>query len=39
MSPLVWALQDTGGGLTYRYGGRDLRLTDVYGNMVKDLIA
>ncbi len=25
--------------LTYRYGGRDFRLTDVYGNVVKDVIA
>jgi hypothetical protein len=25
--------------LTYRYNGRDFRLTDVYGNLVKDLIA
>jgi hypothetical protein len=25
--------------LTYRYSGRDYRLTDVYGNVVKDLIA
>ncbi len=25
--------------LTYRYAGRDFRLTDVYGNVVKDLFA
>ena len=25
--------------LTYRYNGRDFRLTDVYGTVVKDLIA
>ena len=25
--------------LTYRYAGRDFRLTDVYGNVVKELIA
>ncbi|HXG24004.1 MAG TPA: DUF1501 domain-containing protein, partial [Chthonomonadales bacterium] len=25
--------------LTYRYGGRDFRLTDVYGNVVKGIIA
>jgi len=25
--------------LTYRYAGRDFRLTDVYGSVVKDLIA
>ncbi|HSH93169.1 MAG TPA: DUF1501 domain-containing protein, partial [Roseimicrobium sp.] len=25
--------------LTYRYNGRDFRLTDVYGNVVKELIA
>ncbi len=25
--------------LTYRYSGRDMRLTDVYGNVVKDILA
>ena len=25
--------------LTYRYAGRDFRLTDVYGNVVRDLVA
>jgi len=25
--------------LTYRYGGRDFRLTDVHGNVVKDILA
>jgi hypothetical protein len=25
--------------LTYRYSGRDFRLTDVYGNVVNDIIA
>jgi hypothetical protein len=25
--------------LTYRYGGRDFRLTEVYGNVAKDIIA
>ena len=25
--------------LTYKYGGRDFRLTDVYGNVVKDIMA
>jgi hypothetical protein len=25
--------------LTYRYSGRDFRLTDVSGNVVKDLLA
>jgi hypothetical protein len=25
--------------LTYRFQGRDFRLTDVHGNVVKDLIA
>ena len=25
--------------LTYRYAGRDFRLTDVYGKVVKDLLA
>jgi hypothetical protein len=25
--------------LTYRYAGRDFRLTDVHGNVVKDILA
>jgi Protein of unknown function (DUF1501) len=25
--------------LTYRYQGRDFRLTDVHGNVVKELLA
>jgi hypothetical protein len=25
--------------LTYRYGGRDFRLTDVHGRVVRDLLA
>ena len=25
--------------LTYRYSGRDYRLTDVFGNVVKDILA
>jgi uncharacterized protein (DUF1501 family) len=25
--------------LTYRYAGRDFRLTDVYGNVVRDILA
>jgi len=25
--------------LTYRYGGRDYRLTDVYGEVHKDILA
>jgi hypothetical protein len=25
--------------LTYRYAGRDFRLTDVHGNVVKDIVA
>jgi hypothetical protein len=25
--------------LTYRYSGRDFRLTDVYGKVVRDLLA
>ena len=25
--------------LTYRYAGRDFRLTDVFGEVVKDIIA
>jgi hypothetical protein len=25
--------------LTYKYAGRDFRLTDVYGNVVRDILA
>jgi Protein of unknown function (DUF1501) len=25
--------------LTYRYAGRDFRLTDVYGNVVREILA
>ena len=25
--------------LTYRFGGRDMRLTDVHGNVIKEIIA
>ena len=25
--------------LTYRYAGRDFRLTDVYGNVVREVLA
>ena len=25
--------------LTFRYGGRDMRLTDVHGNVVRELLA
>lgn len=25
--------------LTYRFGGRDLRLTDVYGDVIEEIIA
>ena len=25
--------------LTFRFGGRDMRLTDVHGNLVKDILA
>ena len=25
--------------LTYKYAGRDFRLTDVYGNVVKEILA
>jgi len=25
--------------LTYRYAGRDFRLTDVHGNIVKEILA
>jgi len=25
--------------LTFRYGGRDFRLTDIHGNIIHDLVA
>ena len=25
--------------LTFRFGGRDMRLTDVHGNLIKEVIA
>jgi hypothetical protein len=25
--------------LTYRFGGRDMRLTDVHGNVLRDILA
>jgi hypothetical protein len=25
--------------LTYRFSGRDIRLTDVYGNVIRDVLA
>ncbi|MCA9220102.1 MAG: DUF1501 domain-containing protein, partial [Planctomycetales bacterium] len=25
--------------LTYRYAGRDFRLTDIYGRVVRDIVA
>jgi hypothetical protein len=32
-------MQDSLEKLTYRYAGRDFRLTDVYGRVVKELVA
>jgi hypothetical protein len=36
---MLWLLGFDHEKLTYRYNGRDFRLTDVYGNVVKGLIA
>ena len=40
---LVWVLLKLLGlehtKLTYRYAGRDFRLTDVFGEVVKDILA
>src|SRR5438132_6223364 len=36
---VLWLLGFDHEKLTYRYNGRDFRLTDVYGNVVKPLIA
>ena len=36
---LLWQLGIDHEQFTYRFGGRDLRLTDVYGDVVKDLLA
>jgi hypothetical protein len=36
---LLWALGLDHEKLTYRYAGRDFRLTDVYGNVVKEIFA
>jgi len=36
---LLWQLGIDHERFVYRFGGRDLRLTDVYGNVVRDLLA
>lgn len=36
---ILWLLGFDHTKLTYRYNGRDFRLTDVYGNVVKDIMA
>jgi Protein of unknown function (DUF1501) len=36
---LLWQLGMDHTKLTYRYAGRDFRLTDVYGDVVKDILA
>ena len=36
---VLWLLGFDHTKLTYRYNGRDFRLTDVYGNVVKDIMA
>lgn len=36
---LMWQLGIDHERFVYRFGGRDLRLTDVYGNVVRDLLA
>ncbi len=36
---ILWLLGFDHEKLTYRYNGRDFRLTDVYGNVVKDIMA
>lgn len=36
---VLWQLGIDHERFTYRFGGRDLRLTDVYGTVVKDLLA
>ncbi|HEY0455576.1 MAG TPA: DUF1501 domain-containing protein, partial [Verrucomicrobiae bacterium] len=36
---ILWLLGFDHEKLTYRYNGRDFRLTDVYGNVVKPLLA
>ena len=39
MSPVLYLLGLDHEKLTYRYAGRDFRLTDVYGKVVPELIA
>jgi arylsulfatase A-like enzyme len=36
---LLWLMGMDHEKLTYRYGGRDYRLTDVYGKVVKEIMA
>jgi len=36
---MLWLLGFDHTKLTYRYAGRDFRLTDVHGNVVKDILA
>lgn len=36
---ILWQLGIDHERFTYRFGGRDLRLTDVFGNVVRDLLA
>jgi hypothetical protein len=36
---LMWQLGIDHERFTYRFGGRDLRLTDVYGKVVRELLA
>ena len=36
---MLWLLGFDHTKLTYRYAGRDFRLTDVHGTVVKDIIA
>ena len=36
---LLWQLGIDHERFTYRFGGRDLRLTDVYGRVVHELLA
>jgi hypothetical protein len=36
---LLWQLGIDHEKLTYRYAGRDFRLTDVYGNVVREILA
>jgi Protein of unknown function (DUF1501) len=36
---LLWQLGIDHEKLTYRYAGRDFRLTDVFGNVVREILA